>query len=166
MANAQCSDTSALQLDTHADHSSERTADASTLHAASLPHATAYGSSTGLSFGGQQVSWAGAPRTRLHPDLHATPTRPSNPSTAPPSPVSRPHAAAATAAALLEADRDDLGHRSQARRCQRVHQICVARSLVHIGLFCQNPCINAIKIPSGLRHVLCASAVGGRHSMK
>ena len=73
---------------------------------------------------------AGAPRTRQHPDWHATLPDTRNPSTAHPNPFHCAHAAAASAAALLEADADHIGHRSQAHRCQRVHQHLCPRSLV------------------------------------
>jgi hypothetical protein len=75
---------------------------------------------------------AGAPRTRQHPDWHATLPDTRKPSTAHPNPIHCAHAAAASAAALLEEDSEDLGHRSQARRCRRADQDTGARSLVSV----------------------------------
>ena len=97
-----------------------------------LSHPTDYGTSAQMCFCCQQIRWAGAPRTRLHPVWHATLPDTRYPSTALPNPFPCAHAAAASAAALLEEDADDLGHRSQARRCRRAGQIIVARSLVSV----------------------------------
>ena len=121
---------SALQLDAHC---LERTSDTRNAARGMLQPpacATAHHTRTPSCFRCQQISRVGAPCTRLHPVCHALRTRPAKPTSTRPSPVPRPHAAAATAASLLEADADHLGHRSQARRCQSADQIIGTRSLV------------------------------------